>query len=56
MRIEHVEEPSVFTGDHSPTADSGLTATGAFAESERALIRGLRHEGSPWPGNAACTG
>lgn len=45
VRIEFVKEGLTFTGEDSPMATLLLSVMGAFAEFERALIRGRQREG-----------
>ena len=55
VRVEFVQESLVFTGEDSPMANLMLSVMGAFAESERSLIREARGKASPWPSSAAPT-
>lgn len=45
VRVEFVKESLTFTGEDSPMATLLLSVMGAFAESERALIRERQREG-----------
>jgi len=45
VRIEFVKEDLTFTSEDSPMANLMLSAMGAFAEFERALIRERKREG-----------
>src|ERR1039458_3847546 len=45
VRVEFLKEGLVFTGEDSPMANLMLSAMGAFAECERALIRERQREG-----------
>lgn len=45
VRIQFVKEGLTFTGEDSPMANLMLSVMGAFAEFERALIRGRQREG-----------
>ena len=45
VRIEFIKECLLFTGEDSPMANLMLSVMGAFAEFERALIRGRQREG-----------
>jgi DNA invertase Pin-like site-specific DNA recombinase len=45
VQVHFVKEHLSFTGEHSPMAQLLLSVLGAFAEFERALIRGRQAEG-----------